>query len=536
MKKSAELLWKELLNNPAGRSDDLLKQVEELVVTSTEPAEVSFGTSGWRGELGGEFTLRNVQVVAEAIVQMYREADSALLRSLGVKNFEEFAKRGLLLGHDNRFMGDRFAQVVGGVFRRHGIRVYFAGEASTPEYSAGIEMLGAACAINLTPSHNPANYAGFKFNPIDGGPAGPEVTDVITRLANHRMATHRYIDDGTVEFERVDLPQLYCQFLEKKGTLDLKLIRQFASSDDVAIVVDYVHGSTRGRPRTILGEKARLIELRTEDNYLFGGVAPEPTAKNMAGVVEELSKRKERFKIGVIFDPDGDRIRFADEKKQISMDQFGAMALHYLYKERGLRGVLAKSVATSNFGNAIAEKLGIPIAETSVGFKNFRPYLTPGANPMAIVAYEESDGISGYNNTLEKDAQFGLLIAIEMVARLQISLSDYLHQLQEEFGYFYSERFGFAVEKSLVGAPLVAKVKAVGDRLSVGSTVAIGNGTKKVAQLITLDGVKVIFEDQSWMLVRPSGTEPKVRIYVECRVEAEREPMFAAAKRLFDEG
>lgn len=534
MNQSAEQLWKELLSHPGDRQDDLLSAVEKLVLTSQEPAVVSFGTSGWRGELGREFTLRNIQVVAEAIVQMYREADSELLSALGVGSFEEFASRGLLLGHDNRFMAPRFAQVVAGVFVRHGVRVLYAGEASTPEYSAGIEMLNAACAINLTPSHNPANYSGIKFNPSDGGPAGPEVTDVITDLANARMADHRYSDDGVVEWEQVDLLRFYTDFLEKKGTLDLPLIRNFAAAGDVVIVVDHVHGSTRGRPRAVLGERANLISLRTEDNVLFGGVAPEPSARNMAGTMETLASRNEKFRIGVIFDPDGDRIRFADETIQIPMDQFGAMGLHYLYHHRGLRGVLAKSVATSNFGNAIADKLGIEIAETSVGFKNFRPLLCSGADPMAIVAYEESDGISGYNNTLEKDAQFGLLLAIEMVARLKISLGEYLKQLQEEYGYFYSERYGIDVDRSLVGAPLANKVAALGDRLQVGELVEIGSSFKKIAKLLTLDGVKVIFEDQSWLLVRPSGTEPKVRIYVECRIESEREAMFAAAQRLFE--
>ena len=534
MQNSAEEIWKQLLSNPGDRRSELLAEVERLVLTSDAPAAVSFGTSGWRGELGTEFTVRNVQVVAEAIVKMYREADGALLKALGVKDFADFARRGVLIGHDNRFMGPRFAAVVAGVFRRAGVRTVYAGEASTPEYSAGVETLGMACAVNLTPSHNPANYSGFKFNPADGGPAGPEITSVVTDLANGLMPSHRYVDDGPYVGETVDLRGVYARFLETKKTVDLKLVREFAASGEAAIVVDYVHGSTRGRPRAVLGPDAKLTELRTDDDVLFGGIAPEPSEANMAGVVAELAKRTEKFKIGVIFDPDGDRVRLTDGTRQITMNHFGAMVLHYLHVVRGIDGVLAKSVATSDFGNAIADKLGIEIRETPVGFKNFRPWLLPDANPKAIAAFEESDGLSGYNNTLEKDAQFGLLMALEIVAKLRKNLGEYLDELQAEFGAFYPERSGFAVDKSLVGAPLKAKVKAIGDSLSEGDSVPVGNGAKKIATIITLDGVKVVFDDKSWLLVRPSGTEPKVRIYAECRVESEKDAMFAAAKALFD--
>ena len=196
-------------------------------------------------------------------------------------------------------------------------------------------------------------------------------------------------------------------------------------------------------------------------------------------------------------------------------------------------GVLAKSVATSNFANAIAKGLGVEVAETAVGFKNFRPLLKQGASPMALIAFEESDGISGFNNTIEKDAQFGLLLSIEMMAKTGKTLGQYLKELQEEYGYFFPERAGFEVEKSMTGAPLVAKVDAIVEKVSVGSPVNIGGVEKKVSEIITLDGVKVIFEDESWMLIRPSGTEPKVRIYTECRIESEKEAMFKAAQDLF---
>ena len=190
--------------------------------------------------------------------------------------------------------------------------------------------------------------------------------------------------------------------------------------------MDNVHGATRGRLQRIIGESPKIQYLRTGDDYLFGGTAPEPSEKNMAGVETVLAQSPAALKLGVIMDPDGDRIRFADSRMQIPMNYFGGMALHFLHVHKGIRGVVAKSVGTSNFVNAIAGKLGIPVKETKVGFKNFRPYLLQSSPERAIVAFEESDGISGYNHTLEKDALFGLLLALEMMAVTGKELGEYL--------------------------------------------------------------------------------------------------------------
>ena len=254
---------------------------------------------------------------------------------------------------------------------------------------------------------------------------------------------------------------------------------------------------------------------------------------SLADAEARLAARGIQVKDGCIFDPDGDRVRFYDGTREIDMNRFGAIAFHYMVTWRKEVGVVAKSVATSNFVNVIASKLGIPVMETPVGFKNFRPWLSRKANPKALIAFEESDGISGLNNTLEKDAQFGLLLALEIMATTGKNLGEYLDDLYKEFGKFYPNRAGFEVDKSLVGAPLAAQVMAVADKAKVGSKVKIGEKEKSVREVLTLDGVKIIFEDDSWMLIRPSGTEPKVRIYTECREESEKDAMFEAAKALF---
>ncbi|MDA8083764.1 MAG: hypothetical protein M0024_08940 [Nitrospiraceae bacterium] len=524
--------WKAILSD-VEKNRGLLAEIERFCRENKEPATIVFGTSGWRGEIGSDYTFNNVRIVTTAIIRMFRSADPLVMKALGVPNFDEIKRRGAIVGHDNRFLGREFAMEVIGLLQQEGIRTWYGGEAPTPEFSAGIEMTGAACSINLTPSHNPANYAGFKFNPADGGPAGSEITSRIEEEAN-RMMKEKVILNGTRSgaIGELDLPSLYLDYLRERKTIDLDRILSFIRSRDFAICIDNVHGSTRGRVQRILGEHKNIGYLRTADDQLFGGVAPEPSEKNMAGVEDALKKSPAPLKLGVIMDPDGDRIRFSDGREQIPMNYFGAMALHFLHVHKGFPGVVAKSVGTSNLVNAIAGQLGITVRETRVGFKNFRPYMVEGAPERAIVVFEESDGISGYHHTLEKDALFGLLLAIEMMAVTGRNLSEYLKEIMDEFGSYYPDRSGISVDRSLVGEPLVRKLSMLREKFPVGSTITIGGEKRTVRDLITVDGTKLVFDDGSWLMVRPSGTEPKVRFYIEARTEEGKKAVFETAERL----
>jgi len=529
---NAASCWKAIMSDIAGNRE-LLSVIENFARENKAPTNVVFGTSGWRGEIGTDFTFNNVRIVTSAIIEMFKNNERAVMEAMGVADLEEIKKRGVIVGHDNRFLGQDFAMEVIGLLQKEGIKTWYAGEAPTPEFSAGIEMLNAACAINLTPSHNPANYAGFKFNPSDGGPAGSEITIKIEEIANRMMNEGLVCKTYKAEKpERIDLPSLYIKYITDRKTLDVGRIRAFIESEDCIICIDNVHGATRGRIQKILGNSEKVIYLRTGDDYLFGGVAPEPSEKNMEGVEKILKASKAKFKLGAIMDPDGDRIRFSDSSMQVPMNYFGAMALHFLHVHKGISGVVAKSVGTSNFVNAIADKLRIPVRETRVGFKNFRPYLLKTSNERAIVAFEESDGISGYNHTLEKDALFGLLLAIEMIAVTGRNLSRYFNDLMDEFGHFYPDRSGISVDRSLVGDPLIKKLSVIQEHYKEGTAIDMGGSTRTVRDVITVDGTKVVFDDGSWLMIRPSGTEPKVRFYIEARTEEGKKTVFETAERI----
>lgn len=531
----ATACWKEILSDPFNKRD-LLGVIETFARDNKNPSRIIFGTSGWRGEIGTDFTFNNVRIVTAAIIEMFKGNDTAVMDSMGVKDFGDIKRRGVIVGHDNRFLGRDFAMEVIGLLQKEGIRTWYAGEATTPEFSAGIEMTGAACSINLTPSHNPANYAGLKFNPSDGGPAGAEITTVIEDIANSLMKKTVVIPSASpIRVDRIDLTELYIKYLNERGTIDLKKIKDFINHEDCIICIDHVHGATRGRIERIIGKSEKIRFLRTDDDYLFGGVAPEPSEKNMEGVINILKESTARFKLGAIMDPDGDRIRHADGHAQITMNYFGALAFHYLYKFRNIRGVVAKSVGTSNLVNAVAGKLGVSVKETKVGFKHFRPYLLRTSKERAVVAFEESDGISGYNHTLEKDAIFGLLLAIEMMAVTGKNLSEYLRDIMDEFGYYYPDRSGIGVDRSLTGEPLIKRLSVIKDRYKEGTEVMIGNRMRRVIEVITVDGTKIVFDDGSWIMIRPSGTEPKVRFYIEARNEEDKRAIFDLAEKITTE-
>lgn len=533
--ENAAACWKAILSD-VRRNRGLLSVIEKFAQENTTPAKIVFGTSGWRGEIGTDYTFNNVRIVTSAIIEMFKSNDAIVMQAMGVSGFEEIRERGVIVGHDNRFLGQEFALEVMGLLRNEGIRIWYAGEAPTPEFSAGIEMLKAACSVNLTPSHNPANYAGFKFNPSDGGPAGTEITAKIEEISNRMMKESlilRPLKPGPME--NTDMTSLYIQYIKERKTLNIKKIRDFIDREDCYICIDNVHGATRGRMQRILGDDKQISYLRTGDDFLFGGIAPEPSEKNMAGVQEALKKSNAGLKLGVIMDPDGDRIRFSDGTVQVPMNYFGAMACHFLSVHKGFSGVVAKSVGTSNLVNAIAEKLGIPIKETKVGFKNFRPYLLKTSAEKAIVAFEESDGISGYNHTLEKDAMFGLLLALEMMAVTGKNLGVYLTEIMDEFGYYYPDRSGISVDLSLVGEPLLRKLSVLQEQYRIGTMLEIGGEKRTVKDLITVDGTKMVFDDGSWLMIRPSGTEPKVRFYIEARTEEGKKAVFETAERLTKE-
>ena len=476
---------------------------------------------------------------------MYRgvEEDAELAELLGITSLAEARQRGCVLGFDNRFAGDVLASVVAGVLIREGFAVYYAGESTTGALSAAVLINKSAFSINLTPSHNPLEYGGYKFNAADGGPAAGPVTEKITENARQivikesNQISHCIPEikktaslAGVVEINALENWQTLVENNGSVHGLQLgKILTAFHESSNLQVVVDCVHGASRLHIKKLLGADSNspLLLLRDRADVTFGGVAPEPSTSNMVQVVKTLNACGKHLKLGAIIDPDGDRIRFTDGTTEISMNQFGAMAYHYLHEYKGKKGIVAKTVATSNLANSIAMTLGNDVFEPSVGFKNFKPVIG-----KAVVFFEESDGISIVGHTPEKDAYIGLLLALDMVLTTGLNLGEYLSKIEDKFGAYYPDRDG--VEVSAKGKELLDLLSLL-EKYDIGSTVKVGKENKIITEIISIDGRKMIFEDGSWLMVRPSGTEPKVRFYVESRTKKGTVDLVETARQMLKE-
>ncbi|MCL2790059.1 MAG: phosphoglucomutase [Desulfobulbus sp.] len=531
-----------------GEIDRIYRLIEDEMRTRTgNPAKpVTFGTSGWRGTLGKDLFVRSVAVVSAAILGMYREAerDEALARALGVADFAAMRTRGCVIGFDNRFGGPLLARTAIAVLRANGVKIYYAGEATTGALSASVLIRKAAFSINLTPSHNPLEYGGFKYNAADGGPAAPILTDTITRLTGEYMESGaadlipatfdldtplEELSDVVFEDALASWQQLVRGNVRLHGIDYDRLLADLAQNSRVAVCVDPVHGAARGYLHRLLHNPPpeRLTLLRATADPTFGGIAPEPSSTNMQPVLATLSARPEPLKIGAIIDPDGDRIRFTDGTVEISMNQFGAMAYHFLHEIKGKRGMVAKTVASSNLANALAAQLGEEVFEPRVGFKEFKPVID-----KALVFFEESDGISIIGHTPEKDAFIGLILAIDMTLSLNKPLGQYLAEIEDRFGHYYPDRDGVTVSRQ--GESLLQsldKLRAYGP----GSRLVVGGTARTITEVIDIDGRKMILDDGSWIMIRPSGTEPKVRFYVEARSLEETSLLVKSAKTMLAE-
>ena len=500
--------------------DQVYELIENEITTNQGMPhnEINFGTSGWRGILGKDVFLKSVRCVTEAIVDLFRMADSEphLHQFLGVSSFQEARDRGCLVGWDNRFGGELLGQCVTDTLREHGFKVYFCAETTTGVLSAALLELQAAFSVNLTPSHNPLDYGGYKFNAADGGPAASELTSIITQKSRERVRGllvegHTDVRGELVETDSFALWQQLVDNNKDTHRLDYRsLLDQIATHRDMEIVIDSVHGASRLHIKRLLGPAAiNLVHLRSDSDVTFGGIAPEPSSENMSRVTQRLKDSTKKLKIGAIIDPDADRIRFTDGDTEISMNQFGAMSYHFLHEHKNLVGMVAKTVATSNLANSVAARLGEELFETKVGFKEFKPVIGE-----ALVYFEESDGISVIGHTPEKDAYIGLLLALDMVVSTGKNLGEIKGEMDERYGGFYPDRDGVAV--SLKGDRLLTALAKL-EKYDVGSSVSIGGDLKAIKEIITKDGRKMILEDDSWLMIRPSGTEPKVRFYVESR-------------------
>jgi len=460
-------------------------------------AEIKFGTSGWRAIVAEEFTLANIRRAVAGIAQ-YVASQSA--------------PKTVLVGRDPRFLGETFVAEAARVLAAHGVTpLIIPDPAPTPAIAYAVREYKTGGSINFTASHNPPEYNGIKYSTPDGAPALPEATSKIE--ANIRALgddAQLPAPDTVQKFEQVDVKPDYLKRLAE--LVDLPAIKK----SGLKVVFDPFWGAARGYSCHILREHG--VETATVHDYrdvLFGGHAPEPDDHLLGDCKEKM--KETGAAIGIATDGDADRFGIVDaDGTFIQPNYLIALLFDYLVETRGWRNGVAKSVATTNLINALADHYGIPLYETPVGFKYIAELII--ADKIAIGG-EESAGLTIRGHVPEKDGMIAGLLAAEMVAVRGKSLGEQLRQLFVRVGSFYPIRENFRLTPEVKGK-FTEKVKKDPTDLA----------GRKVKQVVRTDGLKLILDDGSWVCYRLSGTEPVVRVYSEARKESDSAPLSEAAK------
>ena len=450
---------------------------------------ISFGTSGWRAIIAKEFTFSNVEIVSLAI--------ATYLEEKGLK------EKGVVVGYDTRFLSGEFAKCVVEVLAAFNI-ISFMVSLPTPTPVIAHEVLerGAAGAINITASHNPAYYNGIKFSSEWGGPALPETTEKLEFLIKELYSMHNRVKSIPIEdvkkkglVEYIDPRKAYFKKLDR--FIDTECIRKA----NLSIIFNALHGTGAGYLDSYLERcGVTLNKVRTNPDPWFGGMAPEPSLDELDDVIRIM--RQEAVDIAIATDGDADRYGIVD-KGGIFIDPnvFLGLLYHYLLTEKGFNGDAARSVATSHFIDAVANLHGRSVIETKVGFKYLGQLL---AKRKVVLAGEESGGLSVLGHVPEKDGLLACLLALEITARNKMSLRDYKTKIEEHTGKFFAKRLNIPFNLSLKKDLMVAL-----------SNVPSNIGGVAVTETIRLDGTKWICLDKSWIMIRPSGTGPLIRVYIE---------------------
>jgi alpha-D-glucose phosphate-specific phosphoglucomutase len=464
--------------------------------------QIKFGTSGWRAIVADEFTVENIRRAVAGIAQ-YVAAQPLLAGQ---------AQHRVLVGRDPRFLGESFVELAAGVLAAHGVSPEVIVEAApTPAIAYAVRELKTSGAINFTASHNPPEYNGIKFSTPDGAPALPEVT-------RHIEANIAALDDdaglatGPAKAKRTEA-EVKTVYLKRIAELvDLAAIRKAG----IKVVVDPFWGAGRGYQSELLKEAG--VPVQTVHDYrdvLFGGHAPEPDGELLNDC---RAKMKETgAALGIATDGDADRFGIVDaDGTYIQPNYIIALLLDYLMETRGWKNGVAKSVATTNMINAIAEKAGIPLFETPVGFKYIGELIL---QDKILIGGEESAGLTIRGHVPEKDGVLAGLLVAEAVAARGASVGEQIRTLFGKVGSFYPLRENFRLTPDM-------KTKFT-EKIKNDPTELCG---LKVKQVVRTDGLKLIFTDGSWVCYRLSGTEPVVRVYTEAKSEAESAKLSEAAK------
>ena len=463
---------------------------------------IHFGTDGWRAVISDSFTFDNLRIVAQAIADAVASEDWDRAGN-GLKAAHP---RKIVIGFDTRFLSDRFAGEVGRVLAANGFQVLLANaDAPTPVISFAVKQQGAIGGVMITASHNAPRYNGIKLKGAFGGSALPEqcrrvevyINDNEQMARGPNLMDYRMARDAGL-IRKFDPLPAYFDHLHTLIKADV------IAANPPSLIVDSMYGSGRGIIRAFLqGTGCEVEEIRNEMNPGFGGIHPEPIEKNLEKLASAIG-RLGRF--GLATDGDADRIGAMDESGAfVDPHRIMALALKYLVEKRGWSGTVVRTVSTTRMIDRLAARYGLQVHETPVGFNHIAGQMMKG---NVLIGGEESGGISFRGHIPEGDGPLMGLLLVEMLAEARKPLKQLVDELIRDVGPAFYRRMDLRLHRPVAKAEMT-------ELLTKRAPKEIGG--QKMNEISQRDGVKYLMLDESWLLVRPSGTEPVLRVYAEGR-------------------
>ena len=460
---------------------------------------IQFGTSGWRGIIADSFTFANVRLAAAGIAH-YLLGKSERPR--------------VVVGYDTRFLSEKFADTAARALNSHGLETYVATRPDpTPALAHEIISNRRDGGINITASHNPAEYNGLKFSSADGAPALPEVTREIERLVG-QVLTGGYPLEGAKSSaslrQAADPRPQYLDDLRRK--VDLEAIGKAR----LKIAYDPLYGTARGYLDDVLKQAGASIHtIHDFRDVLFSGVGPEPSERNLAELAGFV--KQEGCAVGLSTDGDADRFGIVDaDGTWISPNYILALVADYLIEVRRIPGGIGRSVATTHLIDSVANYHHVPVYQTPVGFKYIGELIK---QDKIVLGGEESAGLTIRGHVPEKDGILACLLVAEAVARRGLSVKQQLEALFKKVGPCYTARINLSLQPD-AQRRLLGKLAQDWDKFD----------SQKIAKIDRTDGLKMILANGSWVLMRASGTEPVVRVYCEAPAKTDLDRLLESAK------
>ncbi|MFH1452359.1 MAG: phosphoglucomutase/phosphomannomutase family protein [Armatimonadota bacterium] len=466
---------------------------------------IKFGTDGWRAVIADEYTFENVKVCSNALSDYLLDKNRKKLeiyknyKGSSFKNIYQDASKGIVIGYDARFLSGSFAKTTADILSSYNIPVYLSDKiAPTPAISWFLKKNKCAGGVVITASHNPPEYNGFKFKAEYGGSGLPQIMCGIEKKINYKKSTDRKPDYNKIKSSDLITPYIN----QLKNFVDLTKISKLK----IKVVVDCMYGATTGLFEKLFknSKNVKIISIRDTYNPGFDGINPEPLDKNLVPLKEAVIKNK--ADIGFAFDGDGDRIGAYDKHGNfLSSHHIFLILLHHLVKNRGMKGKIVKTFSTTEKVRLLAEELKLGFIETPIGFKYICDLML---KDNVLIGGEESGGIGIKGHMPERDALACALLMLEAVSCEKSGIHTIMNNIYKKVGEFAYERVDLKLKSFKSKDKIINKLKNNPPKVFCGI---------KIESVKTLDGVKYLFKDNSWILFRPSGTEPLLRIYAETK-------------------